>query len=73
MKFGEWLVLVKLSLVWGGSFFFNGVAVAELPVLTIVLGRVGFAAMALFFFMKWAVLRCRWGARSGRPFSGWGF
>ena len=41
MKFGEWLMLVTLSLVWGGSFFFNGVAVAELPVLTIVLCRHG--------------------------------
>ena len=49
-------MLVTLSLLWGGSFFFNGVAVAELPTLTIVLGRVGFAAMALFIFMKWAGL-----------------
>ena len=49
MKFGEWLMLVKLSLFWGGSFFFNGVTVAELPVLTIVLSRVGFAAMAPLF------------------------
>ena len=56
MKFGEWLMQVTLSLLWGGSFFLNGVAVAELPALTIVLGRVGFAAMALFIFMKWAGL-----------------
>ena len=73
MKFGEWLMLVTLSLLWGGSFFFNGVAVAELPTLTIVLGRVGFAAMALFIFMKWAGLAIPMGRRSGAPFSGWGF
>ena len=40
----------------GCLVFLNGVAVAELPALTIVLGRVGFAAMALFIFMKWAGL-----------------
>ena len=56
MKFGEWLMQVTLSLLWGGSFFLNGIAVSELTALTIVLGRVGFAAMALFIFMKWAGL-----------------
>lgn len=36
----EWGMLFGLSLLWGGSFFFNGVAVKELPILTVVVGRV---------------------------------
>ena len=44
----EWLMLVTLSILWGGSFFFVGVAVAELPPLTIVALRVGLAAMTLW-------------------------
>jgi len=41
------LLLVLLSVLWGGSFFFAGVAVKELPPLTIVLARVAFAAALL--------------------------
>lgn len=43
-----WGMLLLLSLCWGGAFFFNGVAVRELPVFTIVLGRIGLAALALW-------------------------
>ncbi len=43
----DWGLLVLLSILWGGSFFFTGVAVAELPPLTIVLARVGIAAVLL--------------------------
>lgn len=43
----EWLLLVTLSVMWGGSFFFVEVALRELPPLTVVLGRVGIAALAL--------------------------
>lgn len=43
----EWGLLVLLSLVWGGSFFFFKILVAELPPFTVVLGRVGIAAIAL--------------------------
>jgi len=44
----EWLMLITLSVLWGGSFFFVGVAVAELPTLTIVTLRVGLAAITLW-------------------------
>ena len=44
----DWLLLMTLSVLWGGSFFFSEVALAELGPLTVVLGRVGFAAGALF-------------------------
>lgn len=42
-----WLLLGALSLLWGGSFFFIGVAVRELPPLTIVASRVALAALVL--------------------------
>ena len=47
----EWLMLITLSLLWGGSFFFVGVAVAELPPLTIVTLRVGLAAITLWIIV----------------------
>jgi drug/metabolite transporter (DMT)-like permease len=43
----EWGLLVLLSVLWGGSFFFSKVALGELPPFTVVLGRVLFAAIAL--------------------------
>jgi drug/metabolite transporter (DMT)-like permease len=43
-----WLMLIGLSILWGGSFFFVGVAVNELPPLVIVTLRVGIAAMTLW-------------------------
>ena len=43
----EWALLLCLSLLWGGSFFFNGVAVHELPSLTLVWLRVAIAAVTL--------------------------
>lgn len=39
--------LLVLSVLWGGSFFFVGVAVGDLPPLTIVALRVGLAALGL--------------------------
>jgi len=43
----DWLLLSVLSVLWGGSFFFVGVAIRELPPLTVVLLRVALAAMVL--------------------------
>jgi drug/metabolite transporter (DMT)-like permease len=44
----EWSLLALLSLLWGGSFFFVGVAVKELPPLTLAALRVGLAAVILW-------------------------
>lgn len=44
----EWLLLVTLSVLWGGSFLFGKLALAELPPLTVVLVRVGLAALVLW-------------------------
>ncbi len=43
----EWGLLLTLSLLWGGSFLFNAIAVRDLPPFTVVLLRVGLAALAL--------------------------
>jgi drug/metabolite transporter (DMT)-like permease len=43
----DWLLLGLLSVLWGGSFFFNGVALRELPPLTLVFLRVALAALML--------------------------
>jgi len=47
MRAREWLLLVILALLWGGSFFFAKVALAELGPLTVVFCRVAIAAAAL--------------------------
>ncbi len=44
----EWLLLITLSVLWGGSFFFNAVALDDLPPLTVVFARVAIAAGALW-------------------------
>jgi drug/metabolite transporter (DMT)-like permease len=43
----EWTLLVTLSVLWGGSFFFGKVALAQLPPFTIVFCRVSLAAAVL--------------------------
>jgi drug/metabolite transporter (DMT)-like permease len=43
----NWLLLMVLSLLWGGSFFFVEVALQGLPVLSIVWFRVALAALFL--------------------------
>lgn len=47
----EWAMLIVLSILWGGSFFFVEVAVNVLPPLTIVLSRVGLAAIMLWIIV----------------------
>ena len=48
MGLAEWSLLLFLSLLWGGSFFFISVAVTGLPPFTIMLLRVGLAALVLW-------------------------
>jgi drug/metabolite transporter (DMT)-like permease len=48
----EWAMLIALSVLWGGSFFFNGVAVRELPPFVIVFSRVAIAALVLHAAMR---------------------
>jgi len=43
----DWSLLGVLSVLWGGSFFFTGVSLQELPPLTVVFLRVALAAIIL--------------------------
>ena len=43
----DWSRLLALGVLWGGSFFFVEIALADLPPLTVVLARVALAALAL--------------------------
>ncbi|NKB57595.1 MAG: EamA family transporter [Alphaproteobacteria bacterium] len=61
----DWGLLILLSVLWGGAYFFAGVAVKELPPLTVVLVRVFLAAVALlplFWYL---------GHSLPKSFSGW--
>ena len=51
MGMREWLMLVTLSILRGGSFLFVGVAVVELLPLTIVALRAGLAAITLWIIV----------------------
>ena len=47
------IMLLILAAIWGGSFFFAAVALAEVPPLTITLHRVFWAVIALGMFIWW--------------------
>ena len=51
MSLTEWLLLVVLSVLWGGAFFFVGVIVKAVPPFTVVLWRSGLAALALLVYV----------------------
>jgi drug/metabolite transporter (DMT)-like permease len=51
MGLTEWGMLILLGVIWGGSFFLARVAVAEIAPLTLVLLRVGIAAIALHAYL----------------------
>jgi drug/metabolite transporter (DMT)-like permease len=51
MRLTEWLLLMVLSVLWGSAFFFVSVIGAALPPFTVVLGRGGFAALALLAYV----------------------
>ncbi len=54
MRGTDWIMLWTLSLLWGGSFLFVELALAGLPPLTIVWGRVALAAAILWGVMRLA-------------------
>lgn len=43
----DWLMLIVLSIVWGGTFYFVAVALAEVPPLTLVMVRCMIAVTVL--------------------------
>lgn len=62
----DWAILVALALIWGGAFFFIGVAVHEVAPLTYVWVRLTLAAAAMWLFLWWR------GQSAGLPRSVWG-
>ncbi|MCA1388788.1 DMT family transporter [Bradyrhizobium sp. BRP19] len=48
----DWSLLALLSILWGGSFFFNGAALRELPPLTLVFLRVALGAAMLLPLLR---------------------
>ncbi len=52
MSLRDWAMLLLLSLLWGGSFLFVGMAVKALPPFTIVAIRVTLAALVLNLVLK---------------------
>jgi drug/metabolite transporter (DMT)-like permease len=50
----EWAMLILLSIIWGGSFFFYAIAVRELPTFTIVFLRVSLGSIGLWL-IAWAI------------------
>ncbi|MBT3395844.1 MAG: EamA family transporter [Alphaproteobacteria bacterium] len=51
MGASQWAILLLLSVLWGGSFYFIAVALTALPPLTVVTLRVGLATLALLAVM----------------------
>lgn len=56
MNLSEWFMLIILSVLWGGSFFFIGVAVKVLAPLTIVSLRVILASVTLLAVVRFSGL-----------------
>jgi drug/metabolite transporter (DMT)-like permease len=72
MSLFEWAMLLGLSVLWGGSFFFAGVALSALPPLTLVVLRVGLAALILNAALPLAGLRLPRGREVSAAFFGMG-
>jgi drug/metabolite transporter (DMT)-like permease len=64
----DWSLLGLLSILWGGSFFFNGVVLRELPPLTVVLLRVVLAAIILLPLLWVYRIRFPKGLSGWKPF-----
>ena len=52
MTASDWLLLIVLSVFWGGSFFFAEIAVREIPPLTLALGRCAIASAVLLVYAR---------------------
>jgi drug/metabolite transporter (DMT)-like permease len=69
----DWSLLGLLSILWGGSFFFNGVVLRELPPLTLVFLRVALAALMLLPLLWLYRISFPKGLSGWKPFFAIGF
>ncbi len=68
----EWLMVVGLSLLWGGSYLFIKIGVTALPPFTVVFVRVALAALTLHVVVRLAGLGMAVGWARWRQFIGMG-
>jgi len=68
MGFIEWLLLILLAIIWGGSFFLIKVILSELQPFTIVLGRVSIAAIVLNLVVRLSGYRMPSNLKTWRTF-----
>ena len=66
MNRSDWVILGTLAIIWGGAFFFIGVAVRHVTPLTYVWLRLTIAAAAMWLFLHFK------GEKLGLPASAWG-
>ncbi|MGY8631657.1 DMT family transporter [Bradyrhizobium sp. 14AA] len=64
----DWSLLAVLSVLWGGSFFFNGAALRELPPLTLVFLRVVLGAAILLPLLRAQGIGLPKGMTGWKPF-----
>ncbi|MCJ2034927.1 DMT family transporter [Methylobacterium sp. J-068] len=72
MSAPEWAMLLILSVLWGGSFFFTQVALDAVPPFTLVSLRVGLAALILNVVVLLSGLEMPREARAWTAFLGMG-
>jgi len=64
----DWMLLATLGILWGGSYFFGKVALAQLPPFTVAVGRLGMAAAVLHVVVRAAGYAMPGSARAWRAF-----
>ncbi|MCK1541724.1 DMT family transporter [Bradyrhizobium sp. 147] len=64
----DWSLLAMLSVLWGGSFFFNSAGLRELPPLTLVFLRVALGAAILLPLLRMQGIGFPSGTMGWRPF-----
>lgn len=69
----EWGLLLALSILWGGSFLFNALAVADLPPFTVVAARVTIGGACLYLVLRATGRNLPTDAASWRAFALMGF
>jgi drug/metabolite transporter (DMT)-like permease len=69
----SWLDMALLASLWGASFLSIKLALAELPVLTLVAQRVFWAALVLWAYVLWRGFELPRGPRIWAASRSWGF
>lgn len=52
MSLSEWTILLLLSVLWGGSFLFNKIALDSFPPLTMVLLRAALSSLLIYAYIR---------------------